>query len=78
MAIEKMKNAVASWTDIAREAKLSRQNFWLMVDRRLKPKMFYRLGMNMAGFKELWECLLPQYYNLLLLGGIQQSVRTGL
>ncbi len=31
-AIERMKNATTEWIDTAREAKLSRQNFWMMVD----------------------------------------------
>ncbi len=74
-AIDKMKTTVMEWTDRVRAAKLSRHNFWLMADCQLRPKMFYGLGANSAGWEELDRCLMPQYYNLLPLGGIRRSVR---
>ena len=77
-AIEKMNSAATDWTDLAREAKLSHCNFWMMADRQLKLKMFYGLGANTASFDTLGNCLLPQYYKLLPLGGIRRSVRKGL
>ena len=77
-AITKMKDAAEGWTATAREAKLSRRNFWLMADRQLKPKMFFGLGTNTANLETLETCLLPQYYNLLPLGGIRRSVRRGI
>ncbi len=77
-AIEKMKTTVMVWMDRVQEAKLSRQNFWMMADRQLRPKMFYGLGANSAGLEELGDCLMPQYYNLLPLGGIHRSVQKGI
>ena len=73
-----MKGAVEAWTKMAREVKLSRRNFWVMADRQLKPKMFFGLCTNTASFDVLGMSLLPQYYNLLSLGGIRRSVRQGI
>ena len=74
VAINKMESAVVAWTDTAREAKLSQRNFWVMADRQLKPKMFFGLCTNTTSFDDLGTSLLPQYYNLLPLGGIWRSV----
>ncbi len=73
-AIEKMKTTVTAWTDRVQKAKLARRNFWMMADRQLRLKMFYGLGANSAGLEELGDCLMPQYYNLLPLGGIRRLV----
>ena len=40
--------------------------------------MFYGISANSAALKALRCCLIPQYYNLLPLGGICQSVRQGM
>lgn len=42
----------------------------MIADRQLKSRMFYGLGANTASFDSLEVSLLPQYYNLLPLGGI--------
>ena len=46
--IEQMQEKARSWIDCAKNAKLSRRNFWFLVDRQFWPKVSFGLCCNMA------------------------------
>ena len=75
-ALERITAKAQAWVDTAKNAKLSRQNLWFLVDRQFWPKVGFGIGTIVAPFDDLTACLHRQYYQLLSLGGIRRSVPT--
>ena len=73
-AQERIAAKAQAWVDTAKNAKLSRQNLWFLVDRQFWPKVGFGIGTIAAPFEALTTCLHRQYYQLLSLGGIRRSV----
>lgn len=60
-ALERITAKAQAWVDTAKNAKLSRQNLWFLVNRQFWPKVGFGIGTIAAPFDDLTACLHQQY-----------------
>ena len=66
------------WIDNAKNGKLQRRNLWFLLDKSFWPKVSCGLCCNLSSFGDLSRCLQKQWYQILPMGGIKRSVKTGI
>ena len=74
-AIEQMQTKAQGWMDKARQAQLSRRNFWFLMERQFRSKVGFGICSNTSSVAELRECLQKIYWQLVPLGGLRSSVK---
>lgn len=74
-AVRQIQDNAQGWLDKARTAKLSRRNFWFLMERTFWPKVGFGICNNTASLEELQECLQKIYWQLVPLGGLRSSVK---
>jgi hypothetical protein len=74
-ALAQMKENAKGWLVKASEAKLHKRNVWFLLDKQFWPKVAYGTSTISAPFKDLNECLMRTYYNLLPRSGVRKSIR---
>jgi hypothetical protein len=77
-AIAQMQEKAQGWVAKARESKLHKGHLNFLLDKQFWPGVLFGISSVCARFKELEECLMKTYYNMLPLCGIRRSVRNEL
>jgi hypothetical protein len=73
-AIQQMWDNAQARLDKVIDAKLSRWNFWFLMDCQFWPQVRFGLCNNTACFQELSEALQRIYWKLVPLGGLRLSI----
>ena len=74
-AVTQMQEKAQSFLDKATQAKLSRRNFWCLMERKMWPQVGFGICNNTATLPILRECLQKLYWQLVPLGGLRSSVK---
>lgn len=61
-AINAMKEKAQGWIDRAISAKMVSWDLWFLTDPQFWPKVGFGIGLNLAPYHVLSECLMKQYY----------------
>ena len=74
-AVKRMQESAQAWCDKASVAKLSRRNFWFLVQMKFWPQVGFGICNNTASLAVLQECLQRIYWQMVPLGGLRSSVK---
>lgn len=74
-AMQQMRDKAQKFLDKASLAKLSRRNFWFLLERKFWPQVGFGICNNTASVADLQEGLQKIYWQLVPLGGIRSSVK---
>ena len=74
-AITQMQTKGQAFLDKALHAKLSRRNFWCLMERKMWPQVGFGICTNTASLSTLRECMQKLYWQLVPLGGLRSSVK---
>ena len=67
-----------AWVATVKEGKLSQQDLWFMMKNQFWPRVAFGIGVSMASFDTLSECLMKPYYKIPSQGGVCSSIGRGL
>ena len=74
-AVAQMREKASGWVAKAKTSGLNKRNLVFLLDKQFWPRVFFGISSVCASFKELEECLMKVYYDMLPLCGIRRSVR---
>ncbi len=69
-AIKQMQEKVQKWINKANAGKLHKRNLWFLLERQFWPGVSFGISSITALFAVLEECLMRNYYDILLMSAI--------
>lgn len=74
-AVAQMREKARVWVDKAKASKLNKRILVFLLEKQFWPGVSFGISSVCATFRELEECLMKIYYDMLPLCGIRRSVR---
>ena len=73
-----MQEKSEAWAVTVKEGKLSQRNVWFMMEHQFWPRVAFGIGVSMASFDTLLECLMKPFHKIQSRGGVRNSIIIGL